>query len=201
MEEVDKLQTTKLLPNGYRVSSLLELSTDPVHHLSRAVGPKLDPNGVRFAEMDRSHAVSKADGTLASIKTPINLLLSIVSVEMVPPPNMDEMKVLSRQIRVVLFDKNQFLGNVHTIELDPSLADGSGSGGGGASSAKSGGKGKGKKAGGGGGGGAADGKGGYQLSVGRKSMGMCKGSGPESLMSWDVAKVSATYGTHSVSFY
>ena len=73
---------------------------------------------------------------------------------------------------------------VHTIELDPAPPGGGAGAAGANGKGKAGGKGKGKAAAGGGDGG----DGGYQLAVGRKSMGICKGTGPASLMSWDVAK-------------
>uniref|UniRef100_A0A2K6L9B8 Nephrocystin-1 n=1 Tax=Rhinopithecus bieti TaxID=61621 RepID=A0A2K6L9B8_RHIBE len=108
---VDVLTTMGAIPTGFRPSTLSQLLEEGNQfRASYFLQPELMPSQLAFRDL----MWDGAEGTIRSRPSRISLILTLWSCKMIPLPGMS-IQVLSRHVRLCLFDGNKVLSNIHTV--------------------------------------------------------------------------------------
>uniref|UniRef100_U3C6C7 Nephrocystin-1 n=1 Tax=Callithrix jacchus TaxID=9483 RepID=U3C6C7_CALJA len=108
---VDVLTTMGAIPAGFRPSILSQLLEEGNQfRASYFLQPELMPSQLAFRDL----MWDATEGTIRSRPSRISLILTLWSCKMIPLPGMS-IQVLSRHVRLCLFDGNKVLSNIHTV--------------------------------------------------------------------------------------
>ncbi|XP_077629570.1 nephrocystin-1 isoform X2 [Crocuta crocuta] len=108
---VDVLTTMGAIPAGFRPSTLFQLLEEGNQfQASYFLQPELTPSQLAFRDLMWD---AKA-GTIKSRPSRVSFVLTLWSCKMIPLPG-TSIQVLSRHVRLCLFDGNQVLSNIHTV--------------------------------------------------------------------------------------
>ncbi|XP_035127785.2 nephrocystin-1 isoform X2 [Callithrix jacchus] len=108
---VDVLTTMGAIPAGFRPSTLSQLLEEGNQfRASYFLQPELMPSQLAFRDL----MWDATEGTIRSRPSRISLILTLWSCKMIPLPGMS-IQVLSRHVRLCLFDGNKVLSNIHTV--------------------------------------------------------------------------------------
>ncbi|XP_076989844.1 nephrocystin-1 isoform X3 [Tamandua tetradactyla] len=108
---VDALTTLGAIPAGFRPSTLSRLLDEGTQfRASYFLQPELTASQLAFKDL----AWDADAGTIRSRPSRASLILTLWSCKMVPLPGAS-MQVLSRQVRLCLFDGEKVLSNIHTV--------------------------------------------------------------------------------------
>ncbi|XP_033031376.1 nephrocystin-1 isoform X2 [Trachypithecus francoisi] len=108
---VDVLTMMGAIPAGFRPSTLSQLLEEGNQfQASYFLQPELMPSQLAFRDL----MWDAAEGTIRSRPSRISLILTLWSCKMIPLPGMS-IQVLSRHVRLCLFDGNKVLSNIHTV--------------------------------------------------------------------------------------
>ncbi|XP_064227741.1 nephrocystin-1-like isoform X3 [Aotus nancymaae] len=108
---VDALTTMGAIPAGFRPSTLSQLLEEGNQfRASYFLQPQLMPSQLAFRDL----MWDATEGTIRSRPSRISLILTLWSCKMIPLPGMG-IQVLSRHVRLCLFDGNKVLSNIHTV--------------------------------------------------------------------------------------
>uniref|UniRef100_A0A2K5SEK0 Nephrocystin-1 n=1 Tax=Cebus imitator TaxID=2715852 RepID=A0A2K5SEK0_CEBIM len=108
---VDVLTTMGAIPAGFRPSTLSQLLEEGNQFRARYfLQPELMPSQLAFRDL----MWDATEGTIRSRPSRISLILTLWSCKMIPLPGMS-IQVLSRHVRLCLFDGNKVLSNIHTV--------------------------------------------------------------------------------------
>uniref|UniRef100_A0A2K6SUR3 Nephrocystin-1 n=1 Tax=Saimiri boliviensis boliviensis TaxID=39432 RepID=A0A2K6SUR3_SAIBB len=108
---VDMLTTMGAIPAGFRPSTLSQLLEEGNQfRASYFLQPELMPSQLAFRDL----MWDATEGTIRSRPSRISLILTLWSCKMIPLPGMS-IQVLSRHVRLCLFDGNKVLSNIHTV--------------------------------------------------------------------------------------
>ncbi|XP_062934241.1 nephrocystin-1 [Cynocephalus volans] len=108
---VDVLTTMGAIPSGFRPATLFQLLEEGNQfHASYFLQPELTPSQLAFRDLMWD---AKA-GTIRSSPSRVSLILTLWSCKMIPFPGMS-IQVLSRHVRLCLFDGSKVLSNIHTV--------------------------------------------------------------------------------------
>ncbi|XP_006156690.1 nephrocystin-1 isoform X2 [Tupaia chinensis] len=107
----DVLTTMGAIPAGFRPSTLSQLLEEGnQYRASYFLQPELTASQLAFRDLLWD---AKA-GTIKSRPSRVSLILTLWSCKMIPLPGMS-IQVLSRHVRLCLFDGNKVLSNIHTV--------------------------------------------------------------------------------------
>nr|XP_014708191.2 nephrocystin-1 isoform X1 [Equus asinus] len=108
---VDVLTTMGAIPAGFRPSTLFQLLEEGNQfRASYFLQPELTPSQLAFKDLMWDAKM----GTIRSRPSRVSLILTLWSCKMIPLPGMS-IQVLSRHVRLCLFDGNKVLSNIHTV--------------------------------------------------------------------------------------
>ncbi|XP_055097737.1 nephrocystin-1 isoform X4 [Symphalangus syndactylus] len=108
---VDVLTTMGAIPAGFRPSTLSQLLEEGNQfRASYFLQPELMPSQLAFRDL----MWDATEGTIRSRPSRISLILTLWHCKMIPLPGMS-IQVLSRHVRLCLFDGNKVLSNIHTV--------------------------------------------------------------------------------------
>ncbi|XP_025209612.1 nephrocystin-1 isoform X3 [Theropithecus gelada] len=108
---VDVLTMMGAIPAGFRPSTLSQLLEEGNQfRASYFLQPELMPSQLAFRDL----MWDATEGTIRSRPSRISLILTLWSCKMIPLPGMS-IQVLSRHVRLCLFDGNKVLSNIHTV--------------------------------------------------------------------------------------
>ncbi|XP_036780019.2 nephrocystin-1 isoform X2 [Manis pentadactyla] len=108
---VDVLTTMGTIPAGFRPSTLFQLLEEGTQfRASYFLQPALTPSQLAFRDL----MWDAKTGTIKSRPSRVSFILTLWSCKMIPPPG-TSIQVLSRHVRLCLFDGNKVLSNVHTV--------------------------------------------------------------------------------------
>uniref|UniRef100_A0A8C6HIS2 Nephrocystin-1 n=1 Tax=Mus spicilegus TaxID=10103 RepID=A0A8C6HIS2_MUSSI len=109
---VDVLATMGAIPAGFRPSTLSQLLNEAGNQFraSYFLQPELTTSQLAFRDLTWD---AKA-GTIMSRPSRVSLILTLWSCKMIPLPG-TSIQVLSRHIRLCLFDGSKVLSNIHTV--------------------------------------------------------------------------------------
>ncbi|PNI20625.1 NPHP1 isoform 8 [Pan troglodytes] len=108
---VDVLTTMGAIPAGFRPSTLSQLLEEGNQFRANYfLQPELMPSQLAFRDL----MWDATEGTIRSRPSRISLILTLWSCKMIPLPGMS-IQVLSRHVRLCLFDGNKVLSNIHTV--------------------------------------------------------------------------------------
>ncbi|KAF6303095.1 nephrocystin 1 [Rhinolophus ferrumequinum] len=117
---VDVLTTMGAIPTGFRPSTLVQLLEEEnkgknifagnQFRASYFLQPELAPSQLAFRDL----MWDAKTGTIRSRPSHVSLILTLWSCKMIPLPGMS-IQVLSRHVRLCLFDGNKVLSNIHTV--------------------------------------------------------------------------------------
>ncbi|KAI5167975.1 Nephrocystin-1 [Manis pentadactyla] len=108
---VDVLTTMGTIPAGFRPSTLFQLLEEGTQfQASYFLQPALTPSQLAFRDL----MWDAKTGTIKSRPSRVSFILTLWSCKMIPPPG-TSIQVLSRHVRLCLFDGNKVLSNVHTV--------------------------------------------------------------------------------------
>ncbi|XP_037383736.1 nephrocystin-1 isoform X2 [Talpa occidentalis] len=108
---IDVLTTMGAIPAGFRPSTLFQLLEEGNQfRASYFVQPELTPSQLAFRDL----MWDAKTGTIRSRPSRVSLILTLWSCKMIPFPGMS-LQVLSRHVRLCLFDGNKVLSNIHTV--------------------------------------------------------------------------------------
>ncbi|XP_019574596.2 nephrocystin-1 isoform X4 [Rhinolophus sinicus] len=108
---VDVLTTMGAIPTGFRPSTLFQLLEEGNQfRASYFLQPELAPSQLAFRDL----MWDAKTGTIRSRPSHVSLILTLWSCKMIPLPGMS-IQVLSRHVRLCLFDGNKVLSNIHTV--------------------------------------------------------------------------------------
>uniref|UniRef100_A0A673T7N7 Nephrocystin-1 n=1 Tax=Suricata suricatta TaxID=37032 RepID=A0A673T7N7_SURSU len=111
VNSVDVLTTMGAIPAGFRSSTLFQLLEEGNQfQASYFLQPELTPSQLAFRDLMWD---AKA-GTIKSRPSRVSLILTLWSCKMIPLPG-TSIQVLSRHVRLCLFDGNKVLSNIHTV--------------------------------------------------------------------------------------
>eukprot|EP01135_Chromosphaera_perkinsii_P003818 Nk52_evm11s256 gene=Nk52_evmTU11s256 len=105
----DVLRAFGAMPSGFRPSTLGQLlSSGDKYWPSTALLPRLDSSGQAFKDifLDNTSAMVRLQSVF------INRFFHVIEAKRIPKPGVG-VKVLGRSLKVCLFDKTKFIGNVH----------------------------------------------------------------------------------------
>ncbi|NWZ96718.1 NPHP1 protein, partial [Nesospiza acunhae] len=110
-DTVEVLTTTGAVPAGFRPSMLFQLLEEGEEfRASYYLQPKLTPSQLAFKDL-----VWNSEGnTIHPRPTRVSLLVTLCSCKMIPLPG-SGVRVLSRHVRLCLFDGSRVLSNIHTV--------------------------------------------------------------------------------------
>nr|XP_004031640.3 nephrocystin-1 isoform X1 [Gorilla gorilla gorilla] len=107
----DVLTTMGAIPAGFRPSTLSQLLEEGNQFRANYfLQPELMPSQLAFRDL----MWDATEGTIRSRPSRISLILTLWSCKMIPLPGMS-IQVLSRHVRLCLFDGNKVLSNIHTV--------------------------------------------------------------------------------------
>ncbi|XP_032699759.1 nephrocystin-1 isoform X1 [Lontra canadensis] len=108
---VDVLTTMGAIPAGFRPSTLFQLLEEGNQfQASYFLQPELTPSQLAFRDL----MWDAKTGTIRSRPSRVSFILTLWSCKMIPLPGMS-IQVLSRHVRLCLFDGNKVLSNIHTV--------------------------------------------------------------------------------------
>ncbi|XP_053445854.1 nephrocystin-1 isoform X1 [Nycticebus coucang] len=108
---VDVLTSMGAIPAGFRPSTLYQLLEEGNQFRANYfLQPELTPSQLAFRDLTWD---AKA-GTIRSRPSRVSLILTLWSCKMIPLPG-TSIQVLSRHVRLCLFDGNKVLSNIHTV--------------------------------------------------------------------------------------
>nr|XP_045004154.1 nephrocystin-1 isoform X2 [Jaculus jaculus] len=108
---VDVLTTMGAIPAGFRPSTLSQmLEEGNQFRASYFLQPELTTSKLAFKDL----MWDAKEGTIKSIPSRVSLILTLWSCKMIPLPG-TSIQVLSRHVRLCLFDGSKVLSNIHTV--------------------------------------------------------------------------------------
>nr|XP_033791448.1 nephrocystin-1 isoform X1 [Geotrypetes seraphini] len=111
MSATDALMTIGAIPAGFRASTLFHhLEEGKQYHASSFLQPDLTPSQLTFKDL----VWDPEKNSIQARQTHFSLILTLWSCKMIPLPG-TSIQVLSRHIRLCLFDGNKVLSNIHTV--------------------------------------------------------------------------------------
>ncbi|KAM6354957.1 nephrocystin-1 isoform 2-T2 [Podargus strigoides] len=110
-DTVEVLTTIGAVPAGFRLSTLFQLlEEDNQFRASYFLQPELTPSCLAFKDL----VWNSEKNTIYPRPTRISLIVTLCSCRMIPLPGVS-IQVLSRHVRLCLFDGNRVLSNIHTV--------------------------------------------------------------------------------------
>uniref|UniRef100_A0A8C0J7S0 Nephrocystin-1 n=1 Tax=Chelonoidis abingdonii TaxID=106734 RepID=A0A8C0J7S0_CHEAB len=108
---IDVLATMGAVPAGFRPSTLSQLLEEGNQfQASYFIQPELTPSQLAFKDL----IWNPEKDTIQPRPTRVSLILTLWSCKMIPLPGVS-IQVLSRHVRLCLFDGNRVLSNIHTV--------------------------------------------------------------------------------------
>ncbi|KAM9156426.1 nephrocystin-1 isoform 2-T2 [Pangshura tecta] len=108
---IDVLATMGAVPAGFRPSTLSQLLEEGGQfQASYFIQPELTPSQLAFKDL----MWSPEKDTILPRPTRVSLILTLWSCKMIPLPGVS-IQVLSRHVRLCVFDGNRVLSNIHTV--------------------------------------------------------------------------------------
>ncbi|XP_067319399.1 nephrocystin-1 isoform X2 [Anolis sagrei] len=108
---LDALTTMGAVPAGFRPSTLAQLLEEGIQfRASYFLQPELTSSGLSFRDL----VWNSEKGTIQSRPTRIALVVTLWNCKAIPFPGLS-IQVLSRHVRLCLFDGNRILSNIHTV--------------------------------------------------------------------------------------
>ncbi|XP_065689844.2 nephrocystin-1 isoform X2 [Patagioenas fasciata] len=110
-DTVEVLATTGAVPAGFRLSTLFQLLQEGNEfRASYFLQPELTPSQLAFKDL----VWDSEKNTICPRPTRVSLVVTVCSCKMIPLPGVS-IQVLSRHVRLCLFDGNRVLSNIHTV--------------------------------------------------------------------------------------
>ncbi|NXI52367.1 NPHP1 protein, partial [Chloroceryle aenea] len=110
-DTVEVLAATGAVPAGFRLSTLFQLLEEGNQfRASYFLQPELTPSQLAFKDL----VWNSEKNTIHPRPTRVSLIVTLSSCKMIPLPGVS-IQVLSRHVRLCLFDGNQVLSNIHTV--------------------------------------------------------------------------------------
>ncbi|NWX40641.1 NPHP1 protein, partial [Steatornis caripensis] len=110
-DTVEVLATLGAVPAGFRPSTLFQLSEEGNQfRASYFLQPALTPSQLAFKDL----VWNSEKNTIYPRPTRVSLIVTLCSCKMIPLPGVS-IQVLSRHVRLCLFDGNRVLSNIHTV--------------------------------------------------------------------------------------
>ncbi|XP_019371636.1 PREDICTED: nephrocystin-1 isoform X1 [Gavialis gangeticus] len=110
-DAIDVLATMGAVPSGFRPSTLSQLFEEGNEfRASYFLQPELTTSQLAFKDL----VWNPEKGTIQPRPTRISLIITLWSCKMIPLPGVS-IQVLSRHVRLCLFDGNRVLSNIHTV--------------------------------------------------------------------------------------
>ncbi|XP_035179036.1 nephrocystin-1 isoform X2 [Oxyura jamaicensis] len=110
-DTVEILATMGAVPAGFRLSTLFQLLEEGNQfRASYFLQPKLTPSQLAFKDL----VWDSEKNTIQPRPTRVSLIVTLCSCKMIPLPA-GSIQVLSRHVRLCLFDGNRVLSNIHTV--------------------------------------------------------------------------------------
>ncbi|XP_065488500.1 nephrocystin-1 isoform X2 [Caloenas nicobarica] len=110
-DTVEVLATTGVVPAGFRLSMLFQLLKEgDQFRASYFLQPELTPSQLAFKDL----VWDSEKNMICPRPTRISLVVTVCSCKMIPLPGVS-VQVLSRHVRLCLFDGNRVLSNIHTV--------------------------------------------------------------------------------------
>uniref|UniRef100_A0A8B9IQI2 Nephrocystin 1 n=1 Tax=Anser cygnoides TaxID=8845 RepID=A0A8B9IQI2_ANSCY len=110
-DTVEVLATMGAVPAGFRLSTLFQLLEEGNHfRASYFLQPELTPSQLAFKDL----VWDSEKNTIQPRPTRVSLVVTLCSCKMIPLPA-GSIQVLSRHVRLCLFDGNRVLSNIHTV--------------------------------------------------------------------------------------
>ncbi|NXA51474.1 NPHP1 protein, partial [Nothocercus julius] len=110
-DTVEILTTMGAIPAGFRLSTLHQLLEEGNQfRTSYFIQPELTPSQLAFKDL----VWNSEKNTIHQRTTRVSMILTLLSCKMIPVPGVS-VQVLSRHIRLCLFDGNRVLSNIHTV--------------------------------------------------------------------------------------
>ncbi|XP_038607338.1 nephrocystin-1 [Tachyglossus aculeatus] len=108
---IDVLTTMGAIPAGFRPSTLFQLLEEGNQfRASYFLQPELSPSQLAFRDL----VWNSEKGSIRPRPSRVSLILTLWSCKMIPLPGVS-IQVLSRHVRLCLFDGNRVLSNIHTV--------------------------------------------------------------------------------------
>ncbi|XP_032845367.2 nephrocystin-1 isoform X2 [Tyto alba] len=110
-DTVEVLATLGAVPAGFRLSTLFQLLEEGNQfRASYFLQPELTPSQLAFKDL----VWNSEKNTIYPRPTRVSLIVTLCSCKMIPLPGVS-IEVLSRHVRLCLFDGNRVLSNIHTV--------------------------------------------------------------------------------------
>ncbi|KAM9655616.1 nephrocystin-1 isoform 1-T1 [Morphnus guianensis] len=110
-DTVEVLATIGAVPAGFRLSTLFQLLEEGYQfRASYFLQPELTPSQLAFKDL----VWNSEKNTIYPRPTRVSLIVTLCSCKMIPLPGVS-IQVLSRHVRLCLFDGNRVLSNIHTV--------------------------------------------------------------------------------------
>ncbi|KAM6432997.1 nephrocystin-1 isoform 2-T2 [Rhynochetos jubatus] len=110
-DTVAVLATTGAVPAGFRLSTLFQLLQEGNQfRASYFLQPELTPSQLAFKDL----VWNPEKNTISPRPTRVSLIVTLCSCKTIPLPGVS-IQVLSRHVRLCLFDGNRVLSNIHTV--------------------------------------------------------------------------------------
>ncbi|XP_062464648.1 nephrocystin-1 isoform X2 [Pezoporus occidentalis] len=110
-DTVEVLTTIGAVPAGFRLSTLFQLLEEGNQfRASRFLQPELTPSQLAFKDL----VWDAEKDTISPRPTRVSLIVTLCGCKMIPLPGVS-IQVLSRHVRLCLFDGNRVLSNIHTV--------------------------------------------------------------------------------------
>ncbi|NWS68454.1 NPHP1 protein, partial [Crotophaga sulcirostris] len=110
-DTVEVLATIGAVPAGFRLSALFQLLEEGNQfRASYFLQPELTPSQLAFKDL----VWNPEKNTIYPRPTRISLIVTLCSCKVIPLPG-TSIQVLSRHVRLCLFDGNRVLSNIHTV--------------------------------------------------------------------------------------
>ncbi|NXP02277.1 NPHP1 protein, partial [Thinocorus orbignyianus] len=110
-DTVEVLATIGAVPAGFRLSTLFQLLEEGNRfRASYFLQPELTPSQLAFKDL----VWNSEKNTIYPRPTRVSLIVTLCSCKMIPLPGAS-IQVLSRHVRLCLFDGNRVLSNIHTV--------------------------------------------------------------------------------------
>ncbi|XP_069090813.1 nephrocystin-1 isoform X2 [Pleurodeles waltl] len=111
MSAADALATMGVIPSGFRASTLAHiLDKEKNLRASHCIQPELTPSQLTFKDL----VWDAEKNAIQSRQSRVSLVLTLWSCKMIPLPG-TSIQVLSRHVRLCLFDGSRVLSNIHTV--------------------------------------------------------------------------------------
>lgn len=111
MSSTDALTTMGVIPSGFRTSTLAQILYKEKHmRASHYIQPELTPSQLTFKDL----VWDAETNAIQSRQSRVSLVVTLWSCKMIPLPG-TSIQVLSRHVRLCLFDGSRVLSNIHTV--------------------------------------------------------------------------------------